>query len=187
MTALVVINGPVELWWAPVATAFPVVSAAPAAEWNLIGTSGDSNYTDDGVTINTSQTVEDFIPLGETFPIKSFRTEEEVTISVRIADLSLAQFRVALNLNTVTTNAGIDDEVSLERGVDVSTMALLCRGTGKSPEFAGGNLQFELYMVRESGSQELGFVKGEPVGVQLEFRALKDLTNGVGTLRAAIA
>jgi len=48
-------------------------------------------------------------------------------------------------------------------------------------------LQFELYMVRESGSQELGFVKGEPVGVQLEFRALKDLTNGVGTLRAAIA
>ena len=187
MSDLTVVNGPLELYWAPVGTAMPAIGTDPtSASFQLIGSSGDDNYTEDGVSISTNQTVESFTPLGKTAPTKAFRTNEDLVVSVTMADLSLSQVRLALNQNTVNSGTG-EDDISLNRGIDVSTVALLVRGVGKSPEFDGGDLQFELFEVYENGSQELSFVKGEPAGVLLEFHALDDGTNGVGTLRAATA
>jgi hypothetical protein len=57
-------------------------------------------------------------------------------------------------------------------GPELTALALLVRGEGKSPEFEGGNLQFQFANVIEVGSKEVTFVKGEPAGVQLEFRVL---------------
>ena len=183
MSDLQVINGPLELWWAATGTSMPAVDGDPgSSSFTKIGSSGDDNYTEDGVVIITSQTVEQFTPLGRTAPTKAFRTNEDLTVQVTLADLSLAQVRLALNQNAVTTNAD-DKEINLNRGPDVNYIALLIRGTSKSPEAAGFNLQFELFKVYEGASQELSFVKGEPAGVLLEFHALDDLTNGVGSLR----
>lgn len=183
MSDLQVVNGPLELWWAATGTAMPAVGADPAAGgFTKIGSSGKDNYTEDGVSISTSQTVEQFTPLGRTAPTKAFRTNEDLTVQVTLADISLAQVRLALNQNAITTNAG-NKQISLNRGVDVTFIALLVRGTGKSAEVATFNLQFELFKVYEGASQELSFVKGEPAGVLLEFHALDDLTNGVGILR----
>ena len=184
MSDITVVNGPLSIYWAAVGTVFPGIAVDPTtAGFTLLGTSGDKNYTDDGVSINPGQTIEDWIPLGGTFPRKSFRTEEELLVTVKMADLSLAQVRASLNQNTITANAS-DSEINLDRGLSVSTIALLVRGTGKSAEVAAGNLQFELFEVREGNSQELSFVKGEPAGVELEFRALDNSTNGVGVLRS---
>lgn len=185
MSDLTLVSGPLELWWAAVGTSFPAISGDPGAGgFTKIGASGAKNYTDDAVSINPGQTVEPFIPYGGTHPRKAFRTEEELIVTVTMADVSLAQVRSALNQNTVTSNAG-DDEISLERGLDVSTIALLVRGSGKSPEFDGGNLQFELFEVYEQGSQEITFEKGAPAGVLLEFRAIDESSNGIGVIRAA--
>lgn len=186
MSDLSLVSGPLSLYWAPVGTAMPAIGVDPGAEWTLIGTSGADNYTEDGVILAPAQTISEFTPLGRTYPTKAFRTNETLTVTVTVADLSLDQVRLALNQNEVVVDAVTGNEsIDLERGLDVATMALLVRGVGKSPGLEGGNLQFELSNTYIAGAQSLAFVKGEPVGVLLEFHALAG-TNGVGTLRVAI-
>ena len=185
MSDLNIVNGPLSLYFASVGTAFPLVDDDPPTGFTLIGTSGAKNYMEDGVAIAMNQSIEMFRGLGSTTALKAFRTEEDLVITVQMADLTLAEVRRALNENAVTNTpaaSGIPgtDEIKLDRGVDVNTIALLVRGIGKSAQFEGGNLQFEFDKVYESGSQELTFVKGEPAGVLLEFHALEDDSGNVG-------
>lgn len=180
-----ILNGPLELWFAPTGTAFPGVDDDPSLSFTLIGSSGDKSYTEDGVVVSIDSTTEEFTPLGGVFPRRAFITNRSLAVTVTLADLSLDQVRLAFNQNVVTTNVN-DREISLDGGVELNCFALLIRGTGKSPEVEGDNMQFELFQVREAGSQEITFVKGEPAGVALEFLALDDPTNGVGVLRAGI-
>lgn len=192
MSDLNIINGPLSLYFASVGTAFPLVDDDPPTGFTLVGTSGAKNYMEDGVAVAMSQSIEAFRGLGSTTALKAFRTEEDVVITVTMADLTLAEVRRALNENAVVNTAAASgipgkDEIKLDRGVDVNTIALLVRGIGKSPQFDTGNLQFELDKVYEGGSQELTFVKGEPAGVLLEFHALEDDAGNVGRLLAQTA
>ena len=41
-----VIAGPIEVYRAPVATTFPVIGAAPAVDWTLIGKNGSKDYAE---------------------------------------------------------------------------------------------------------------------------------------------
>ena len=187
MSDLNIINGPLSLYFAAVGTAFPLVDDDPPTGFTLIGTSGAKNYMEDGVSVAMNQSIEAFRGLGSTIPLKAFRTEEDLVVTVQMADLTLAEVRRALNENAITTIAAASgipgsDEINLNRNVDVNTIALLVRGLGKSPQFETGNLQFELDKAYEGGSQELTFVKGEPAGVLLEFHALEDDTGNVGRL-----
>ncbi|KKL56636.1 hypothetical protein LCGC14_2243430 [marine sediment metagenome] len=180
-----IVNGPLSLYFAAVGTAFPLVDDDPPTGFTLIGTSGAKNYTEDGVSAAFNQSIEVFRGLGSTTALKAFRTEEDLVISVQMADLTLAEARRALNENAVTNTpaaSGVPgtDEIRLDRGVDVNTIALLVRGIGKSAQFEGGNLQFEFDKVYEAASQEMTFVKGEPAGVLLEFHALEDDSGNVG-------
>ena len=174
-----IVNGPLSLYFAAVGTAFPLIDDDPPTDFTLIGTSGAKNYMEDGVAVAMSQDFEVFRGLGSTTPLKAFRTEEDLVVTVQMADLTLAEVRRALNENAVTNtsaSSGIPgkDEINLNRGVDVNTIALLVRGIGKSAQFDGGNLQFEFNKVYEGASQEMTFVKGEPAGVLFEFHALED-------------
>ena len=192
MSDLNIVNGPLSLYFAAVGTAFPLVDDDPPTGFTLIGTSGAKNYMEDGVSVAMNQSIEAFRGLGSTIPLKAFRTEEDLVVTVQMADLTLAEVRRALNENAVTNtsaSSGIPgkDEINLNRNVDVNTIALLVRGLGKSPQFATGNLQFELDKAYEGGSQELTFVKGEPVGVLLEFHALEDDAGNVGRLLVQMA
>lgn len=173
MPELEIINGPLSVYWAPVGEAFPAVSAAPAGNWALIGTSGAHNYTDDGVTVRSEKSVEYFRALASPYPRKSFITEADVIVSVQLADFTLTQLRTALNQNVVVSDTGFD-YIPLDVGSDVNEIAVLVRGTGKSPLFDGSNMQFELRRAMEDGSREWGFVKGEPVMSELNFRVIYD-------------
>ena len=182
-----IINGPLSLYFAAVGTAFPLVDDDPPTGFTLIGTSGAKNYMEDGVSLAFNQTVEAFRGLGSTTALKAFRTEEDLMISVQMADLTLAEVRRALNENAVTNTpaaSGVPgtDEINLNRGVDVNTIALLVRGIGKSAQFEAGNVQYEFDKVYEAASPELIFVKGEPVGVSLEFHALENDAGNVGRM-----
>lgn len=174
-----IINGPLSLYWAPVGESFPDVDAAPGGNWTLIGTSGADNYTEDGVEISHEKAYNVFRGLNSAYPIKAFRTEADIMVSVTLADLTLAQARLAFNNNTVGSDAGPPSISTLDLDVsgDVAQMALLARGTGKSPEFDGGDAQLELNIVSEIGAQALTFVKGDPVGLTLEFQAFFDTVN----------
>lgn len=173
-----VVAQPFTLWVAPVGTAFPDVDTAPNGSWTKVGTSGDLNYTEDGVTVTHSQSVELWRALGSTGPRKAFRGEEELRIALTLADLTLEQYKNAMNYNTVTdTPAGVGTpgyrKLGLSRGLAVNQRALLVRGNG-GPYGDAMAMQYEIPVAVEAGEPEVVFMKTEPAGLALEFVALED-------------
>lgn len=173
-----IIATPFAIYRAPVGEAFPAIDAAPAGNWTLIGTSGDRSYSEDGVTIVHSQTIEQARPLGSTGPVKAFRTAEDLMIRCTLWDMTLEHYARALNDNAVATTAagaGTAGYKALNhyRGLNVATMALLIRGAA-SGYGDGWNSQYEVPVVYQSGSPEPVHRKGTPAGLALEFTALED-------------
>lgn len=190
MPAVEVVNGPLDVYWAPVGEAFPAIDAAPAGNWALLGTSGDENYHEDGVVVNIGQETSPWTPLGSTIPKKTFRVSQELFVTLTMVDLDPAHLRVALNLNAVTVTVGppATEEIDLDFGTTVDEMALLVRGTGKSPKSSGGtpgDLDFQINRAAEVSAHALTFVKNEPVGVEMEFRMMIDDSGNVGKILIA--
>jgi len=170
-----IIAAPFEVYIAPVGEAMPAVTLEPpAGNWVLLGTLGDAEYGEDGVTIQHSETIEDFRSLGSTGPVKSFRTEEDLLISFMLHDLTLEEYARALNFNTVQTDAD-DKLIDLYRGQQVLYRALLVRGNDTGPYGASYNIQYEVPRVRPDSAPEVVFQKGTPAGLALQFRAMIDL------------
>ncbi|KKN39094.1 hypothetical protein LCGC14_0746900 [marine sediment metagenome] len=170
-----VVVGPVEVYISPVGTAMPAVTLEPpASPWVLIGTLGNREIGEDGVSLAHEESIEDFRGLGSTGILKSMRTEEGIVISFMLNDITLAEYSRALNLNAKTTD-GSDDVIDLYKGVDVATRALLVRGNGLGPNGASKNIQFELPRVRPDAAPDVVFVKGTPAGLALSFRVMDDL------------
>jgi len=181
------ITGPLSIYWAPVGEAFPDVDNAPAGNWVLIGTSGDQNYHEDGVSITVTDEKTLFTPLGSALPTAVFRTAQSIVVGVTLVDLTFANLRLAWNLLSVVADAGppVTSALSLDFTLTVNDLALLARGASKSPELTGGNLQLECNRVVEMAAHALSFVKGDPVGVELEFTVLRDTSGNVGDLKTA--
>jgi hypothetical protein len=172
-----IIAAPFTVWFAAVGTTFPLVNVAPSASWAKVGTSGDLNYTDQGVTVAHSQSMSFFRALGDAGSRKVFRTEEDLKIRLILADLTLEQYSHALNANTVTTVASVIGaagykKIGLSRGHAVSTVALLVRGP--SPYADDMTMQYEVPRAAQSGNPEPVYMKGTPAGLALEWTALVD-------------
>lgn len=172
-----IIAAPFTVWIAPVGTAFPAVETAPPSPWAKVGTSGDLNYLDEGVKVSNRQAMTLFRALGDAGSRKAFRTEEDFMIALALADLTLEQYKHALNENTVTTVAATFSaagykKIGLSRGFSVSTVALLVRGP--SPYGEDWNLQFEVPRAAQTGNPEPVMRKGEPAALALEWTALVD-------------
>lgn len=172
-----IVAGPLELWLAPVGTTFPDIDAAPAGDWALIGTSGKENHSGDGVTITHSQTIEQARPGGTTGPVKAWRTEESLMIALVLWDMTVEQYRTALNgVSVATEAAGVGSAgtktIGLSQGHEVTCYALLARGV--SPYGSGFNAQYEVPRCYQSGSPAPVFRKGTPAALSLQFEALED-------------
>lgn len=172
-----VIAAPYTVWFAPIGEAFPAVNAVPGGNWLKVGTNGDLNYMDDGVTIANPQSIEPWRSLGDTGPRKVFRTEEDLIISLVLADVSLEQYRHALNMNAVTTVAAGSGtagykKIGLSRGSDVAQRALLVRGP--SPYGADMFMQYEVPYAFQTGEPEVVYRKDVPAGLALEWTAIID-------------
>lgn len=177
-TPLEILAAPFTIWLAPVGEAFPNVDTAPAVNWAKLGTNGDINYDEDGVTVTHEQTIETWRGLGSTGPVKSWRTEEELLIAFTLVDISAAQYAKVLNDATVTaTAAGVGvpgtDEFGLTQGAEVAQFALLARGA--SPGQATGSAQYEVPKVFQNANPEPVYQKGEPAGLACEWVALEDI------------
>ena len=174
-----IVAAPFTLWVGAEGVTFPDVDETPGAEFTKVGTSGDLNYTEDGVTIAHAQTVEMFRALGSTGPRKAFRTEEDLRVSLVLADVSLEQYALAMEYNTVTTTAaGVGSpgykSLGLSRGLNVARRALLVKGIDSSPYGTGWGSQYEIPVAVQVGEPEVVYVKGEPAGLALEFSVLED-------------
>lgn len=173
-----IIGAPFSVYIAPVGSPFPDVDEVPdSSDWTLVGTSGDLNYLDEGVTVEHSQAMNFFRALGDSGSRKVFRTSEDLKIRLTLADLTLEQYALALNGNTVTPTspgAGVpgSKKVGLSRGLAVDTRALLVRGP--SPYMADGIMQFEVPVACQTGNPQPVMRRDQPAALALEWTALVD-------------
>ncbi|MFW6090043.1 MAG: hypothetical protein ACODAB_09840 [Gemmatimonadota bacterium] len=168
-----IIAAPLELYLAPAGESFPGIDESVDGEFELVGSSGDENYTDDGVTVGLPQSIEEFIPAGSAMAVKAFRTEEAVEITVVVADVRAEILQYALNGNSIDETTG-QREVSLLRGLNVTEYALLARGASPYEDDSATNVgQFQVPRCYQSAEPEPVWNKGEPAGVELTFRSLK--------------
>jgi hypothetical protein len=172
-----IVGQPLALWLAPVATAFPLVDAAPSGTWVLIGTSGKRSQDESGVAVTHNQTINEVRPGGALGPVKAFRSSEDLKFKLTIWDVTLEQVKLALNANTLTTVAASTGvagykKMGLSRGMNVTEYALLARGV--SPYADLMNAQYQVPRCYMSNSPTIVYKKGMPAGVELEFTALED-------------
>lgn len=173
-----VIAAPFTVWFAPVGEAFPAVNATPGGNWVKVGTSGELNYAEDGVTVTHSQDIQQWRSLGDTATRKVFRTGESLQVRLVLADVSLEQYRHALNMNAITdtpASSGVAGtrKIGLSRGPDVAQRAILVRGSA-GPYGADMPMQYEIPLAFQTGSPEVVFRKDAPAGLALEWTAIID-------------
>jgi hypothetical protein len=172
-----IIAAPFTVWIAAVGTAFPEVDETPSGSWAKVGSSGDLNYLEDGVTVTHNRSFEKFRALGDLGSRKVFATEEDLMIALTLADLTLEQYKLALNNNaitTVTASSGVPGtkKIGLSSGSSVATYALLVRGP--SPYGDDMVLQYELPRAAQSGNPAVVFRRAQPAALALEWTALVD-------------
>lgn len=172
-----VASSDVEVYVAPLATAFPDVDEAPAVAWKKVGTYGNLNIHPDGITVEQGQSIEKFRALGDVGVRKVGRTADDLMFTLTIWDLTVEQYAHALNGNTITTQSagpGTPGKktIGLSRGSSVSTMALLFRAP--SPYMDDGVMQFCVPRACQTGNPKPKFNPKEPAGLELQFQALVD-------------
>lgn len=175
---LEIIAAPFTVWLAPVGEAFPYVHAQPAGNWVKLGTSGDKHYTEEGVKVAHEQEIEQVHTLGRTGPVKALRVKEGLKISLSLLDLSVEQYRRALNdvaITEVDAAAGIPGSrnIPLRRGLTVAEYAVLVKADVSS-EGDGFASQYQVHRAFMDGSPELVFRKNEPAVLLLALVALED-------------
>lgn len=164
------LSGVGTLYAAPVGTAFPAVNATPAAPWRALG------ETDDGVKVTMDQKTEVKRTDQRTGPVKAIRTEEDVIIETKLAQVTLENLADLIG-NTVTdTPPGAGTigtrAVPLHRGATVKEFAFLFRGN--SP-YGAYPAQYELPRGYFDDAVEAEFTKDGFSSLPLKFMALEDL------------
>lgn len=179
-----IIGAPFTMFVGPVGTPMPAIDDEEAdfdAGWVKLGTSGDKNYDEDGVSVKISEKIEVFRSAGSTVPRKAFRTEEDLMVGLKLADLTPDQFAQIMDDATITTTAagvGVagNKAFSLYRGPDVAQFAVLLRGPSSVVD--GMYSQFEVDSAFQSADQEPTFTKGKPALLAVEFTAIDAAGDG---------
>lgn len=180
MTPFEIISAPLTVWIAPVGTAFPTIAAAPGAGWTRVGTNGDRSYENGGVTVTHSKTYEKIRTAGASGPVKANLSEEDLMFGLTLLDITLEQYQLALNGNTITTVAPASGQPGTKRiGLSESVgrtkeYALLARGL--SPYNEALAMQYCVSRCFQSSSPAPVFRKaGGGAGLALQFEALENL------------
>lgn len=176
-----VIAAPYTLYVADVGEAFPAVNAAPGVNWTKVGTSGPLNYDRaEGVTVEHRQSVTPWRSAGDTGVRKNFRVEEDQIVRMKLVDITLEQYGLALNHNTITPVAAASGiagtkKIGLSRGTQIVTKALLIRAD-VSPYGEDLAMQYEIPLAQQIASSQVSLSKpGEPAGLNLEWSTLVDV------------
>ena len=179
-----IIAAPYTLWLAAVGTSFPDPGEAPSASFTKIGSSGDLRYNEDGVTVSLPQTIELFRPVGSPRPVKAFRTEEDLMISLVLHDMRQEMMKYILNGNALTDVAAVSGvagyrRLAIAKGGDVTQYAALLRGLSAYDDAMYCDWRIPRVVI--GGEPEIVGKKGEPAGLLFELQAIEDpdYANGV--------
>lgn len=167
-----VMGAPHAVYIAAVGSARPALSVAtPLSPWTVVGLRGNHSYADEGVRVNSPAAYNYFRGYASAAPRKAFRSEEDVTIGVTLADMTLESLALAFNKVAADVDeVGITRTLGLSRGLGVATFALLVRGP--SPYMDDGIAQFWIPSVMNVSSIELSLRRDNATTYPLEFRAI---------------
>lgn len=174
-----IIASPADVWIAAAGTAFPTVDATPAAGWISLG------YTDGGISVSHSQSIESLMVDQLATPVKTIRTEEGLTIDFSLAQLTLERYALAINNATVTTTAATvgppatvaTKSIQLQRGVTVATHSMLIRGPSPYGNF---NMQYEVPIVYQAGEPSVSYTRDGMATLETSWVSLADTTKATG-------
>lgn len=170
-----IVAAPLTVYLADIGTAFPNVDVAPAGDWEILGTEGDRNYDEEGVTVSHAEEVLDFKPAGSTMPVKRFRTGETLEIKLNLADVSPDMYAKVMN-DAAVTIGGNDKSFSLFRGDQVNSFAILARGmSGVDNDL---NAQFEIPKAFVSVNGEVKWNKGSVAVLPISILAVVHALDG---------
>lgn len=172
-----VIAAPFTAWVAPPGTVFPKLADEEedfASGWTKLGTSGDKNYSEAGVTVTHTQTQGQFVSAGGITPRKKWRTDEGMQVAFDLVDLSPEQYALIMDDAKVTTVTGAAGEQSLQlkRGIKVHVYALLLRGVSTLNEEKLG--QYEVSTCVQMANPAPKFaLKGGPAMLATQWDVLE--------------
>lgn len=166
-----ILTGVGTLYKAPVGTAYPALTATPAAPWVSLG------ETDGGVKVTLEQTTHTIRDDQHTGPRKAFRSEEELLLETNLRDITVENMAILLGNSVTDTPPGAGTigtrEVPLHRGLTVTEYALLFRGEYQSP-YGNYPAQYELPRGFFDGPIGQEYKKDDAVLLPVQFRALED-------------
>ena len=172
------VAGPMSLYVAVVGQAQPEISATPPAAWMILGYS----LSEDGLVVNPEETVNKQKTLDSPQTKKLFRSEDDLTLTCTLLDLTVEALARVMNGKAVITTAagsgaGGYREITLGRGFDVKMYAVLARGM--SPYGDNFNAQYWIPNAYVSSGGPT-YVKGEAAGLELEIMCVNyDLGSSV--------
>jgi hypothetical protein len=175
------VSGFLTLWMAPIGTAVPLLDTAPPGPWVLVGTNGANDYDSTGLTVTHNQTLATFTPVGTTAPVAVWRTDEQLEVSVTLADTSAPSYAQSLNnaaVTTVNATTGLpgESDITLLQGVNVGIFALLCRGVSALNQTM--NAQYAIPAVYQSSNPAPVYKKGAPAELALTYATILDPNGG---------
>jgi hypothetical protein len=168
-----IVASPLTIYLAEIGTAFPDIADTPdtfAGAWAVLGTEGDKNYDDAGVTVSHNETVADFTPAGSTMPSKRFRTAEDFMISLNLVDLGPEAYAKVMN-DALITDLGNEKYFSLFRGDQVNAFAVLARGMSTVDNDL--NLQYVFSKAFVSVDGNVVWTKGKPSMLPVKIQAVR--------------
>ncbi|MEL6738963.1 MAG: hypothetical protein AAFO28_08560, partial [Pseudomonadota bacterium] len=129
MSPFEIITAPLEVWIADIGTAFPALEQAPGAGWTLLGTNGDRNIAEGGVTVAHDKSYNKIRTDGASGPVKATLGSEDLMFQFTLLDLTLEQYAMALNGNAVNETAAGSGTMGFKR-------IGLSQSVGRTREFA---------------------------------------------------
>lgn len=181
-----VLYGAFKVYTAPEAEAFPAINASPAGNWTLLGTNGDSNYDEEGLTISPSHETAKFTPVSKTVHTKKWTVAEGFMAQLNLVDMTGEQLSKVFNFNSVTNTVGppAHKAFNLYRGPDISFKAVLLRADF-SPYGASLKMQWEIYSADLSIEGDIEFKKDDAAKAGVVIEARLDGSSNFVVCRAA--
>lgn len=184
------VSGPIEVHTAPEGTLAPEISASPPNPWVRMGANGDKSISDDGLTVNFEEEINDQMVLGSTVPQKAFRVSESIMYDFTLFDLTAEMFAIAMSGLPVSdtpagTGTGGYRSVPLVRGFNILYQAFLFRGI--SPYADNMNVQYWLPKGYAGFNGEVQYQKGEAAGLGISVKPYEYGASGLGQYQAQYA
>lgn len=171
------------IYLAPTGTAEPAVNVAVPGTYIQLGLAGAQDYSEDGIVIDKQTDENKVYTSGQYGVRKIFRTREDLSVKVTVFDMTLEALSAAFNQTTVATLAGppaIKRMALLENTATPTFRTMLIRVPTLSPYMDGGVTQVWVPLVYQVGNTAIALKKADPVGIEFEFGAIADATNGFG-------